>query len=123
MPSKPFQDSTDNLTYWQTLIEKSINLIIAIGDPKPKLNEAISIIYCTSELLMEAIRAKVNSDSTYATAIGVVTLNSDTQPFKGQLNNQPPPKIAVTIKQNARKKPCNINICQLVRIFSLRCNN
>lgn len=89
MPAEPFQDSSDNLTYWETLIEKSIALVIAIGNPDPELTKSISIIYCTTELLMEAIRAKINSASAYAVAIGAGTVNSDSQPFKGQIVNQP----------------------------------
>ena len=38
---------------------------------------------------MEAIRAKINSASAYAVAIGAGTVNSDSQPFKGQIVNQP----------------------------------
>lgn len=98
MPAEPFQDSQENLDYWKDLIQKTIDLVVAINNPNPKLTEAISIIYCTSELLMEAIRAKVNSASAYATVIGAGTVNADTQPFKGQLNTQPDPKIVAAIR-------------------------
>lgn len=98
IPAEPFQDSQENLDYWKDLIQKAINLVVAISNPDPKLTEAISIIYCTSELLMEAIRAKVNSASAYATVIGAGTVNADTQPFKSQLNAQPDPKIGAAIR-------------------------
>ena len=98
MPAEPFQDSSDNLTYWETLIEKSIALVIAIGNPDPELTKSISIIYCTTELLMEAIRSKINSSSAYAVAIGAGTVNSDTQPFKGQIVNQPSQTIIDAIR-------------------------
>lgn len=98
MPAEPFQDSSDNLTYWETLIQKSIALVIAIGDPDPELKKSISIIYCTTELLMEAIRSKVNSASAYAVALGAGTVSADSQPFKGQLNTQPDQIIVDAIR-------------------------
>jgi hypothetical protein len=98
MSAEPFQDSQENIDYWKDLIQKAINLVTAINNPDPKLTEAISIIYCTSELLMEAIRVKINSASAYATAIGAGTVSANVQPFKGQLNLQPDPKIVTAIR-------------------------
>ena len=98
LPPEPFQDTQENLDYWKDLIQKAINLVVAINISDPKLTEAICIIYCTSELLMEAIRAKVNSASAYATVIGLGTVNTDTQPFKGQVNTQPIPEIVTAIR-------------------------
>jgi hypothetical protein len=98
MPAEPFQDSSDNFTYWETLIEKSIDLVVAIGNPDPEITKSISIIYCTTELLLEAMRAKINSTSAYAVAIGAGNVNSDTQPFNGQILNQPSHTIIDAIR-------------------------
>ncbi|MFZ7115652.1 MAG: hypothetical protein ACO1G9_09765, partial [Bacteroidota bacterium] len=98
MPAEPFQDSSDNLTYWETLIQKSIALVNALTIPLPELEKSISIIYCTSELLLQSIKAKVNSASAYAVAIGAGSVNTNTQPFSGPLSVQPDQKIIVAIR-------------------------
>lgn len=98
MPSEPFQYFQENIDFWKDLIQKAINLLVAINNPDPKLTEAITIVYCTSELLMEAVRTKVNTASAYATAIGAGTVNTNTRPFMGQLNPQPDPLIVSTIR-------------------------
>lgn len=99
MPAEPFQSSSENLDYWNKLIDDSIALLSAIGSTDPELNKAISLIYSASELLMEAIRSKINTASSYATAIGVGTVNTSSQSFTGQLNEQPHPKITTEIRK------------------------
>jgi hypothetical protein len=93
MPPEPFQDTPENILYWEQLLLRAIELINKIGNPDPKFMEAVAVIYCTSELLAEAIRAKVNVASSYALAIGAGSVGTDTKPFKGQLQNQPSHEI------------------------------
>lgn len=98
MPEEPFQPTEENIQFWRTLISKAINLVSALNDPNPQLYEALAYIFCTSELLIEAIRSKVNKASAYATLIGAGMVSANTEPFKGNLTVQPHAKIAAEIR-------------------------
>lgn len=93
IPNEPFQPSLENIDYWKDLILKAVKLIEKLfpgATVDPKLAQQITILYCATELSLEAIRSKVNNASTYATAIGLGTVSSNTKPFTASLSEQPP---------------------------------
>lgn len=99
MPEEPFRPTEENTGYWMSLVQNASNFVASINSADPKLNEALTWIYCSSEILIEAIRSKMNTASAYATVIGAGTVQADTQPFKGNLSRQPSAKIKTEIRK------------------------
>ena len=97
LPSEPFQSTPENVQYWIDLVDKTLALTVALGSSDPKLNAMVGVVYATSELLLEAIRAKVNTASVYAGAIGAGSVTVDTTPFVGSPANQATPSVRVAI--------------------------
>ncbi|MBK9482380.1 MAG: hypothetical protein IPO02_10465 [Bacteroidetes bacterium] len=95
-PNEPFQPTLENATYWKDFILKTISLLqklfITVTFDE-KLIEQMTILYCSAELSIEAIRAKVNKASAYTVVAGVGTTQVNNEPFKGLLDPQPPPLI------------------------------
>lgn len=102
MPSEPFQDNPDNIQYWTDVVSKTLALVAALGNPDPRLHASVSIVYAASELLLAAIRAKVNTASAYAGAIGAGRVATDTQPFVGNPVNQGTAELRVVIAGSDR---------------------
>lgn len=98
MPDEPFNPTAENIDYWTKLVQNAVNFLTSINDSDSRLTEALTWIYCSSEILIEAIRSKLNTASAYATVIGAGTVQADTEPFKGNLNNQPPAGIRNAIR-------------------------
>lgn len=100
MPEEPFQPTPKNMDYWKSVISTTAALLSKLyrnTAPDPRLVEAVTILYCASELLFEAVRSKVNKASAYAMAIGAGTVTADTRPFQGTLASQPIPVIKTAI--------------------------
>jgi hypothetical protein len=95
MPDEPFQPTQTNVEYWNALIACAAALLNKLYGNRPPaaLVEAVSILYGASQLLLEAVRSKVNKASAYALAIGAGTVAADTAPFQGPLPVQPLPVV------------------------------
>lgn len=87
-PNEPFQPTLENATYWKDFILKTISLLqklfITVTFDE-KLIEQMTILYCSAELSIEAIRAKVNKASAYTVVAGVGTTQVNNEPFKDYL--------------------------------------
>lgn len=121
MPDEPFQPTDVNVDYWKNLISKIADLFSKLyGDnPDPDLVKSLSVLYCASELLLEAVRSKLNKASAYATAIGAGTVRADTQPFQGALAVQPIPTIKKAINANLGKSPTqNLSYADLLQFLA-----
>ncbi len=103
LPPEPFQSTPENAQYWIDVVDKALALVTALGSPDPKLNAMVGVVYAASELLIEAIRAKVNKASAYAGAIGAGTVTADTKPFVGVPVNQATRAIRVAIAGTDRQ--------------------
>ena len=102
-PSEPFQVTTENVTYWKDLVLKAISLVEKLFPDlvvNSKLAEQITILYCATELALEAVRSKINKTTAYAVVIGGGTVNGDSKPFTGEVKD--PPKFILK-EINARK--------------------
>lgn len=99
MPDEPFQPTQDNIDYWKSLITASGDLLSKVYGPSadPQIVRSVAVLYCASELLLEAVRSKVNKASAYAMAIGAGTVTADSQPFKGNLAAQPTSLIKAAV--------------------------
>jgi hypothetical protein len=98
IPTEPFQPTVENINYWKVLTTEAIALIVEIGEPDPDLYRSITVLYCSTELAMEAIRSKVNTASAYAVAVGAGKVQTNRQPFVGALQSAPPQKIEAAIR-------------------------
>lgn len=92
-PSEPFQVTAENITYWKNLVLKAISLVEKLFPDlvvDSKIAEQITILYCATELTLEAVKSKINKTTAYAVAIGAGTVNGDSKPFTSPLTVQPP---------------------------------
>ncbi|RZK72188.1 MAG: hypothetical protein EOO92_19990, partial [Pedobacter sp.] len=93
IPNEPFQPTVENIKYWKDVLLKAVTLVEKLFPSSaidPKLAEQITILYCATELSLEAIASNVISVSTYATAVGVGTVSTNTKRFTNSLSVQPP---------------------------------
>lgn len=99
MPDDPFQPTEGNIDYWHALVSSAGDLLDKVygSNADPAAMEGLCILYATSELLIEAVRSKVNKASAYAMAVGSGTVNADTRPFQGALSPQPIPSVKLAI--------------------------
>ena len=107
MPGEPFQITQENLDYWKNLITACGNLLSKVYGQNidTQIVHSVSILYCASELLLEAVRSKINQASAYAMAIGIGTVAADTQPYKGNLATQPLPFIKAAVNSTLSRAP------------------
>lgn len=120
MPDEPFQPTQGNLDYWQALISAAVDLLSRLygSSPDPALVEALSILYSASELLLEAVRSKLNKASAYAMAIGAGTVSADTNPFQGALPVQPISMIKSAINSSLGAPPNrNLSYAELLQFL------
>jgi hypothetical protein len=107
MPADPYQPTDGNLDYWRALVSDLVALFDKIYGARvdPVAMEHMSVLYATSELLIEAVRSKVNKASAYAMAIGAGTVDADTKPYRGVLSPQPVPAIRRAINTTLGANP------------------
>ena len=92
-PKEPFQPTVENVNYWKVIILKTITLLEKLfptATLDEKIAEQITILYCTTELSIESIRAKVNVARAYVLVPGEGRATANSEPFTGPLTTQPP---------------------------------
>src|SRR5712692_6777909 len=65
MPAEPFEPTQDNINYWRDLLTQGLNLVAALpGTTGDKLTRGFALAFAASELLLEAIRSRINKPQT-----------------------------------------------------------
>lgn len=113
MPPEPFQDSAANRAYWNDLIAGVTNELEKTGGPDAAMIEAISVIYCAAELLMEAVRINVNTASIFVVAAGLGKAAAGAQMLAGSPAAQPPQVIHAFINEKIGGSGSNLTYAGL----------
>ncbi len=110
MPAEPFEPSTANIDYWRGLFAKGTDLVGALPGPLgEKLTRGFALAFAAAELLLEAVRSRVNQPQAYVIVVGLGRINAE-QAFGGPLPRQPADPIKRLINTMLGKTPATRNL-------------
>jgi hypothetical protein len=93
MPAEPFEPSQPNIDYWRNLIAKGLSLVEALpGTAGATLTRGFALAFAASELLLEAVRSRINQPQAYVVVVGLGRIAAE-PPFGGPLPKQPDARI------------------------------
>src|SRR5712692_3536686 len=119
MPAEPFEPTQDNINYWRDLLTQGLNLVAALpGTTGDKLTRGFALAFAASELLLEAIRSRINQPQAYVIVVGLGRISAEPA-FGGPLPRQPDDRIKRHINTTINKPPTgNLDYADLIQFLA-----